>query len=79
MKNNDVFMKTYLKNVIKEDQDQKMKVSELISKLETLKEKYGDIEVKLLDDEDEPFEIQRVEYSPYEKAICIAQPYHSPF
>lgn len=79
MKNNDVFIKTYLKNVIKEDQNQKMKVSELISKLETLKEKYGDIEVKLLDAEDEPLEIQLVAYNSYEKAICISQPYHSPF
>ena len=56
-----------------------MKVSELISKLKTLKEKYGDIEVKLLDDEDEPLEIQLVDYNSYEKAICISQPYHSPF
>lgn len=56
-----------------------MKVSELISKLETLKEKYGDIEVKLLDDEGDPFEIQDVDYDSYEKAICISQPYHSPF
>ena len=51
-----------------------MKIDELIERLQALKEKYGNIEIKVLDYDGDVSEIDEVEFDQYEKAICIALP-----
>ena len=54
--------------------DTTMKIDELIERLQSLKEKHGDIEVKALDYDGDVSEIDEVEFDQYENAICIALP-----
>ena len=51
-----------------------MKIDELIERLQALKEKYGNIEIKVLDYDGYVAEIDEVEFDQYENAICIALP-----
>lgn len=51
-----------------------MKLDELIERLQALKEKHGNIEVKTLDYDGDATEIDEVEFDQYENAICIALP-----
>ena len=51
-----------------------MKIDELIERLQVLKEKYGNIEIKALDYDGYVSEIDEVEFDQYENAICIALP-----
>ena len=51
-----------------------MKINELIERLQSLKEKHGDIEVKALDYDGDASEIDEVEFDQYENAICISLP-----
>lgn len=56
-----------------------MKIDELIERLQSLKERHGDIEVKALDYDGDVSEIDEVEFDQYEDAICIALPRASYF
>ena len=57
----------------------KIKIDELIEKLQALKEEHGNIEVKALDYDGEATEIDDVDFDKYENAICIALPRASYF
>lgn len=56
-----------------------MKIDELIEKLQILKARHGNIEVKALDYDGDATEIDEVEFDQYEDAICIALPRASYF
>ena len=56
-----------------------MKIDELIERLQALKEKHGNIEMKVLDYDGDSTEIDDVEFDQYENAICIELPRTSYF
>ena len=56
-----------------------MKIDELIERLQALKEKHGNIEMKVLDYDGDVTDIDEVEFDQYENAICIALPRASYF
>ena len=56
-----------------------MKIDELIERLQALKDKHGNIEVKALDYDGDASEIDEVEFDQYENAICISLPRASYF
>lgn len=51
-----------------------MKIDELIERLQDLKEKHGNIEVKALDYDGDVTEIDEVEFDSCENAICVSLP-----
>jgi hypothetical protein len=54
--------------------DTTMKIDELIEKLQALKEKHGNIEMKVLDYDGDVTDIDEVEFDKYGNAICIVLP-----